>query len=537
MFSGLTGKLPTFKTRKALILINLQNDSFQTKDGIVVCQPQDFADRIKGMVPHFRRIGDLVWVRTEFQSKPATSGSGNSDEDGPGPASHDVPVDQAARLSLEEEMEDDGTMLQQFQTAGAYFPSSRAKAVMRRASAKTRAEQRNDQLQFFANDEDEDSSDAYLSKPRKGQPPRFFVPGTSGAAFTDGVRPLVNEEKDLVLIKHHYSAFDATPLLLSLRMRLVTHIYLCGCLSNVSIYSTAADAVRHGFEVTVVEDCMGYRSEAKHLDAMRQMADMLGVSGVDSEEIIDEVGRLEPPDAEIPIFTGPGLAGINPPQFLRAPTEKPKAKKQQIELKAGVRENTTAAKDQSSISPSPAITAEEDSDRPVSAQPLTTASESSRLPRWQDGTRTTGDVKAAESRKSVLGPGDKIGEGDSKIIYDALPSKLAQNAFEMVCKEVEWQAMHHRNGEVPRRVAVQGEIDKSGNRPIYRHPADESPPLSQFSPTVLRIRDAVQKLLHQPFNHALIQLYRSGQDNISEHSDKVRYGFLRVVCLRLISTV
>lgn len=56
--------------------------------------------------------------------------------------------------------------------------------------------------------------------------------------------------------------------------------------------------------------------------------------------------------------------------------------------------------------------------------------------------------------------------------------------------------------------------------PIYRHPADKSPPLLPFSPTVSLIREHVQKALQHPVNHVLIQHYRSGADFISEHSDK-----------------
>jgi len=56
--------------------------------------------------------------------------------------------------------------------------------------------------------------------------------------------------------------------------------------------------------------------------------------------------------------------------------------------------------------------------------------------------------------------------------------------------------------------------------PIYRHPADESPALRAFSPTVSAIRAHVEKALQHPVNHVLIQLYRTGADYISEHSDK-----------------
>ena len=506
MFTSGSVQGPRFVTRKALVVINLQNDSFDTSNGFIVCQPQDFVDRIKSMVPYFRQMGDLVWVRTEFEAEKAVSRPEATAYDHDEQGLQDRDVQQTANLSLDDAMQGpDEERIQQVLTAQMYFPTSRAKAVMRRASAKTRAEQRNDQMQSFTNDDESDNVDAYLSKPRKGQPPKMYVPGTRGAAFMDGILPLVDMKQDMVLIKHHYSAFDATALLLSLRMRLVTHIYLCGCLSNVSIYATAADAVRHGFEVTVVEDCMGYRSEAKHLDAMRKMADMLGVSGIDSEEIIEEAGEQEPPDVEVPIFTGPGFAGINPPSFF-------------VEG-GGVEASNMGRLGVESQSVDTYTTPNADS--PVSLPAGNSADEA-----------TTKKARSAqlashEPRKLVLGPGDKIGEGDSKILHSALPPALAKQAFEKVKGEVDWQSMRHRSGEVPRKVAVQGEVGKDGSRPLYRHPADESPPLSKFTPAVDRIRKEAEKIMKQPFNHALIQLYRSGQDNISEHSDKVRSSIRR----------
>jgi alkylated DNA repair dioxygenase AlkB len=81
--------------------------------------------------------------------------------------------------------------------------------------------------------------------------------------------------------------------------------------------------------------------------------------------------------------------------------------------------------------------------------------------------------------------------------------------------------------------------------PIYRHPADESPPLLPFSPTVELIKEHAQKVLNQPLNHVLIQHYRSGADYISEHSDKtidvvrgskivnISLGAQRVMTLRM----
>ncbi|KAF8632360.1 hypothetical protein AX15_001917 [Amanita polypyramis BW_CC] len=121
-----------------------------------------------------------------------------------------------------------------------------------------------------------------------------------------------------------------------------------------------------------------------------------------------------------------------------------------------------------------------------------------------------------------LGTGDVLGAGDSHLVTDVLSPelKLADVAFNKLKEEVKWSTMFHRGGEVPRLVAVEGDVAEDGSFPVYRHPADESPRLSPFSPTVSLIREAVQEILKHPVNHVLIQYYRSGRDYISEHSDK-----------------
>ena len=66
----------------------------------------------------------------------------------------------------------------------------------------------------------------------------------------------------------------------------------------------------------------------------------------------------------------------------------------------------------------------------------------------------------------VRGPGDDIGEGDSSIIVDFLPFELSEVAFKKVLDEVKWNTMFHRGGEVPRLVAVEGQVDADGRRAI-----------------------------------------------------------------------
>ncbi|WP_437957459.1 isochorismatase family protein [Sorangium sp. So ce119] len=132
---------------------------------------------------------------------------------------------------------------------------------------------------------------------------------------------------------------------------------------------------------------------------------------------------------------------------------------------------------------------------------------------------------------------DGIGAGGTSLWCGALDESVAEGAgaFESVEREVAWTTMRHRGGEVPRLVAIQGERAPDGAVPLYRHPADEQPELGAFTPAVDRIRKEVERRVGHPLNHCLLQLYRTGRDWISEHSDKtldlVRPSFIVNVSL------
>ncbi|KAL8967259.1 MAG: hypothetical protein Q9183_003003 [Haloplaca sp. 2 TL-2023] len=527
MFSALgqaTGM--SLQTQKVLIIINLQNDSLIANGDIQITANQDFVDRIKMMVPHFRNMGEIVWVRTEISRKEKSAS--------PNPAQVELDSAKADAKNREERRSEERNLADDTNTTESdvgvqyYHPTSRFQDSMKQASARTRLDQRTVNMEHF-DDESEPFQDIMI-KPRKGgEPPAFFVGGTHGAELADEILPVVNQQNDTIMTKHHYSAFDQTPLLMNLRMKLVTEVYLCGCLTNVGIYATAADAVQHGMNVTVIEDCLGYRSEDKHEEAMRQMADIMGVNGVDSEEIIEESGGIAPPDAEEPIFTGPGVDGIAMTSLSLTGSRRTSGGSD-LGAREGVPEAVPLQPQESAYRPT---VQPSDTPRDTSAGPSPTDSKPRDLLPGKRVSQTRGTptgsprtslLKNRDSRRAsmrTLGPQDTIGAGDSRIIHDVLGTDLAGNAFTRLKAEVKWQTMSHRSGEVPRLVAVQGEIGKDGGIPIYRHPADESPPFLPFTACVEKIRQELERSLGQPFNHALIQLYRDGNDNISEHSDKV----------------
>ncbi|VEP17787.1 Nicotinamidase-like amidase [Hyella patelloides LEGE 07179] len=110
--------------------------------------------------------------------------------------------------------------------------------------------------------------------------------------------------------------------------------------------------------------------------------------------------------------------------------------------------------------------------------------------------------------------------GDSVLHCASLSSCINKHTFETLEREISWNQMSHRGSAVPRLIALQGTKEVDGVEPLYRHPADEQPPLMNWTPTVDLIRQEVEQKIGHPLNHCLIQLYRNGRDWIGEHADK-----------------
>lgn len=113
-----------------------------------------------------------------------------------------------------------------------------------------------------------------------------------------------------------------------------------------------------------------------------------------------------------------------------------------------------------------------------------------------------------------------LGSGDSGLYLDVISPEVRANLFEKLDAEIDWNVMMHKGGPVPRLISIQAERQPCGSFPLYRHPADEQPNTIDFTETARHCRDEISATLGQSFNHALIQKYRDGKDNISEHADK-----------------
>ncbi|MBI5575500.1 MAG: cysteine hydrolase [Deltaproteobacteria bacterium] len=108
---------------------------------------------------------------------------------------------------------------------------------------------------------------------RMGWPPHA-ISGTPGAAVAAQISP---EPGDVVVEKKTYSGFHRTSLASVLRRRRIRHISLSGCVTNICVLYTAADAAMRGFDVSVDESLVAGLDRKTHAFALEQMEKILGV--------------------------------------------------------------------------------------------------------------------------------------------------------------------------------------------------------------------------------------------------------------------
>lgn len=249
---------PDVPTRKAFIAIDLQND-FLTADGALpVTQPDGMIDKIVRLAEAVRAsgYGEVIWVRSQFDtSRPAGEQQIMSAE------TLQMPVRSSSSATL------------------------RSPTVAEAADG---------------------DSEAFLSVVEGITKPVCVRKGTRGAEFLAAIAA-AKGPKDYAMTKSHYSAFQSGQLLNLLRRQFATELIICGSLSNVSVYATALAASSHGLDITIVEDCCGYRSEMRHMNAARKLMDQTGCEFTNAADVIKTLrprsplpttppkGRSEPP--------------------------------------------------------------------------------------------------------------------------------------------------------------------------------------------------------------------------------------------------
>ncbi|KAI8623115.1 hypothetical protein F5Y19DRAFT_468776 [Xylariaceae sp. FL1651] len=509
--------LPSLATRKALLVVDAQND-FLAEDGVLPVRiPVDLPQRIGDLAKGFRQSGgEIIWVQSEFESsRPATD--------------EQILVSDTLGSS----------------TAPAPVRGRRSRATPPATDSAP-------------------SPEAFLTRDA-GNGQDCVRRGTPGSEMHPVIKQAVGP-RDHKLVKTFYSAFRSEELLRLLRVRFVTELFICGSFTNVGVMATAIDAARYGYIITIVDDCCGSQNMGRHRTAIRQITSTTGCDTLSAARVLEtirpksdapeRVDRGTPDDGSPTVRLRRGKrddvaspvsyiqsslerlslssqpAAADEPALQTIAQQKPPSASALQSVAGPGHPQTQGQTDRDTLAPNPrpSVTATnaaaesfdslETPPTAISKTPKDTAAQAGPPP-------ASNTIRKKDNSAMATSPEDKrptesepLCEGDTKVIYDILPEPLAHGIFERIRDEVKWQRMSHQGGEVPRLVAVQGQVDPDGSMPVYRHPADESPPLLPFTPTVEEIRRVVEAKLGHPLNHVLIQFYRHGNDYISEHSDK-----------------
>lgn len=584
MFQIDAQSLPFVQTRSALLVLDLQND-FVGPDAILPVEcPPGFLDKVAELAPDFRATGNVIWIRSCFQaSRPVNEPYGESES---------VVTD--TELNLGKRGDDD--------LGRSGVSVSKLQDGLEKKGGNGHVAESGP---ILALDEDDDPVTETFLTVKPGKLPQAVLAMSPSTNFVQPILTAVDATKDLIFQKTWYSAFRDGNLVQILRAKFVTEIFICGVLTNISVFATAMDAARHGYAITIVEDCLGYRSKERHDEALRRLTEFTGCDIISSEELAKELRekakRQPPPRNNQP---RPGQKGTNStleqlmsslslkrdrsagkqkatsstgspsivaaesagssqraesndPEDIELPSKpvEPEKKRDRVRQKIRTRRRPSnppkptdkeagAAGPSSEKSHASTTATLEAATKALENLPKQAAetedipskkekSESPKLdlksedPEMAKLTASMGAIAVhpdyaveADQESSSEDGSPVLCEGDTTIIKNLLDHELAHGIFEKIRDEVQWQKMAHQGGEVPRLVAVQGSVADDGSIPVYRHPADESPPLLPFSPTVALIQKQVEKHLGHKVNHVLIQFYRNGSDYISEHSDK-----------------
>jgi nicotinamidase-related amidase/alkylated DNA repair dioxygenase AlkB len=558
------------------MVVGLQNDFTSPEGKLPVNNVRGYIERIRALVPAFREHGEIFWITTEYRARRSVND----------PSGSGCMVVAGDDLALPMVSSDDD----EYNSRPSMRSNRRINQIVQRTMNMT-AETDADSVS--SSDVDKD---LFLSQDKSED--NCCLPGSWGAELSPDIKDLVSP-KDVKVVKSYYSAFTSSSLLQMLRAKLITEVYVVGCTTNLSVYATALDAAQHGLSINLVEDCLNYRLKDRHDRAVQKLVDIMGASVTTSDSVLRRL-RGETPTDESGTETGTGQSDVDMDDHTgsvcdvlesslrsltlnndghdlardpkHASSEHTKSPNSQLPHPANPRlksyagyAGTTLILDIDDRTSKHSIVLGQDASYDSysntdhvnlhnevehshqHSNAVLNISHDTNVSKMttKQPTRVSRKIQVRQMNSTLLGPQDVIGSGDSRVIYNLLEPELAKVAFQELFLEVHWQRMYHAAGEVPRLCCCEGDVDETdGSTPVYRHPTDQSLPLLHWSPTVARVKKKAEEIVGHKLNHALIQLYRSGQDHISEHSDKtldivpgsnvvnVSFGAQRVMRLR-----
>lgn len=272
MFEIDENNLPIVRTRRALVAIDLQNDLVSAGGLLHVNNPPHFVKNIVDVASKFREHGNVIWVKTVFEGSRAVNLAHGDSE----------------KVITDKELVSDHPIDEQ-SGRGRARPSRQLLDGYNKVMKANRKAANSVERGVASKEEKDEISEAYLTL-EDGEIPQIFLPASPGTNITPAVAVSI-VERDLVFQKSHYSAFKDGSLIQIMRAKFVTEIYICGALTNISVFATAMDAARYGYAITILDDCLGYRSKARHDIALSTLSEFTGCNIISSSKLIDGLKR------------------------------------------------------------------------------------------------------------------------------------------------------------------------------------------------------------------------------------------------------
>lgn len=154
---------------------------------------------------------------------------------------------------------------------GALYIGDQSREIIEPIQKRLKAARSGDDIVLYVCDRHRPNDDEFEEWPAHA------VEGTWGAEVIDELAPQDNE---WIIRKRRYSGFGGTDLEITLHENWVQNLTIVGCLTNVCVLYTTADARMLDYNVTVPKNCVVSNDEKAHEFALREMEKTLGADVV-----------------------------------------------------------------------------------------------------------------------------------------------------------------------------------------------------------------------------------------------------------------
>lgn len=285
MFQQALPKMP--KAGKALLVIDLQEGLVDANGILPIKHSNALFNDVGQLVEGFRQrgFGKIVWILSEYEASRPVNIKGDAS---------------CEWLVLDDENNDLNHI------APLRPGRASASAVKARLSRMAKIPGLVDEIGFGNLEADPNSStpevvqkpppvnEAFLtaSEEERNVPHKGSSPGAKLVGNLEQIR----RGQDLCITKSYYSAITPNcQLIHALRMGFIQDLYICGALTNTSVYATAMAAAQNGFNITIIEDCLGFRERERHGQALRSLDVATGCQFLTKSQVLAQInGTLMP---------------------------------------------------------------------------------------------------------------------------------------------------------------------------------------------------------------------------------------------------